>query len=127
MITPENLAKCGSEHGHQTALFCWANLNLSIYPELRWMFAIPNGGERQIAVAGRLKAEGVKSGISDICIPVQRRGYSGFYIEMKKPGALNQESKNQKEFGAFVTTQGYLYKCCDSWELARDSIIWYMS
>jgi hypothetical protein len=127
--SPEQLAEPGTEHAHQVALFCWMGdqVREDIYPELRWAYAIPNGGERNLAVAGRLRAEGVKSGVSDVCIPVGRHGYSGFYIEMKKPGALKQESAKQKEFGAFVTTQGFLYRCCDSWEMARDCIIWYMS
>lgn len=125
-ITPEQLAAPGSEHAHQAALFCWAGRNSELYPELKWMYAIPNGGERQIAVAARMKAEGVKSGVSDICLPIRKRGYSGFYIEMKKPGAIKQESEKQKEFGAFVTTQGFLYACFDHWEKARDAILWFM-
>ena len=34
MITPEQLAKSGTEHGHQAALFCWIALNIDRYPEL---------------------------------------------------------------------------------------------
>jgi hypothetical protein len=49
-----------SEHDQQVALFTWANQNLDRYPVLRWMFAVPNGGHRHPAVAGKLKAEGVK-------------------------------------------------------------------
>ena len=123
-MTPEELARPGTEHAHQVALFCWMSRHLEAFPELKWVYAIPNGGERNAAVAGRLRAEGVKSGVSDICLPFSRQGYHGFYIEMKKPGG--KESNNQKEFGAFVTEQGYLYKCCTNWEEARDAIRWYV-
>lgn len=126
-MKPEDYAKAGTEHAHQVALFMWASQNLERYPELKWMYAIPNGGERNGAVAGRLKAEGVKSGVSDICLPVRRdcSRFSGLYIEMKKPGG--KESENQKEFGAFVKSQNYDYQCCDHWEKARNAIIAYMA
>lgn len=125
-MTPEQIAKPNTEHAHQTALFCWCNQNLDKYPELEWFYAIPNGGERNAAVAGRLKAEGVKSGVSDTCLPVRSGQYNGLYIEMKKPGQMKGESDKQKKFGAFVQGQGYFYQCCDHWEVARDVIIWYM-
>jgi hypothetical protein len=123
-MTPEQLAAPNTEHSHQCALFCWMNQNLDKYPELKWAFAVPNGGERNVAVAGRLKAEGVKSGISDICFPFSRCGYNSLFIEMKKPGG--KESANQKEFGAFVREAGSAYECCDTWEKARNVIENYM-
>lgn len=124
-MSPEDLAKAGTEHSHQMALFCWMSQQLDKWPELEWVFAIPNGGERNPAVAARLRAEGVKSGVSDIFIPIGKCGYAGFFIEMKKPGG--KESANQKKFGAFVKDQDYLYACFDHWEKARDAIMWYMS
>jgi len=33
-------------------------------------FAIPNGGKRSKATAGRMKAEGVLAGVPDICVPM---------------------------------------------------------
>ncbi len=123
-MTPQQLAACGTEHGEQCAVFLWSAQHLNLYPELRWMYAIANGGDRTISQGARLKAEGVKSGVSDICLPVARHGYHGFYIEMKKSGGT--ESDKQKEFGEFLTTQGYLYSCCVGWLEAVERIIWYM-
>lgn len=123
-MTPEQVAKSGTEHAHQSAVFCWASQQIEIYPCLKWMFAIPNGGNRDPVTAARLKAEGVKSGVSDICLPFPRRGYHSFFIEMKKPG--EKESENQKLFGAFLTAEGSLYACFDHWEKARDGIEWYL-
>lgn len=123
-MTPEQLAKCGTEHGHQTALMCWAHQNLELYPELVWLFAIPNGGQRQAIVAARLKVEGVRSGVSDLMLPTARRGYHGFFLEMKKP--KGKESDSQKQFGAHLGKQGYLYGCFDHWTKARDALLWYL-
>ena len=123
MITPEQLAKSGTEHGHQTALFCWAAMNLETYPELKWMHAIPNGGYRNKTEAGRLKAEGVKAGVSDVFLPVESGCYHGLYLEMKKPG--EKASAKQLEFGAFVKTQKYAFHVCDHWQKARDILIKY--
>jgi hypothetical protein len=124
-MKPEDLAKPNTEHSHQVAVFCWATYQYEKWPELKWMFAVPNGGERNPAVAARLRAEGVKGGVSDICLPVAKCGYHGLFIEMKKPGG--RESKDQKDFGAFLKEQGYFYRCCVGWEEARDTISDYMN
>ena len=123
-MNPEQYAAKGTEHAHQVSLFMWLASIRTQYPETRWVYAIPNGGERNPIVAGRLKAEGVKSGVSDLCLPFAKRGYHGFYIEMKKPGG--KETPQQVEFGKFLTEQKYLYTMCDSWEKARDAIQWYL-
>jgi hypothetical protein len=72
------------ESGEQQALFQWARLMEGRYPELWLMYAIPNGGARNKATAGRLKAEGVKPGVPDICLPVARNGFHSLYIELKR-------------------------------------------
>lgn len=126
-MTPEAYVEksSGTEHAHQVALFMWAATKIPIYPCLQWMYAIPNGGDRNPIVAARLKAEGVKSGVSDICLPVARMGYHSFYIELKKPGG--KESEKQIAFGKYLATEGILYACFDHWEKARDAIDWYLS
>lgn len=124
-ITPESLAASGTEHGHQSALFCWASLAITqrAYPQLKWMHAIPNGGQRNAATAGRLKAEGVKKGVWDVLWPYKCGGYSGLYIEMKvRP---NKPDDRQLEFGAWVSSQGFYTVVCYSWLEARDAIIAY--
>ncbi len=128
-MSPEKYAEKGTEHAHQVALFMWSAMPVvrEEFPELRWLFAIPNGGDRHPVVAARLKAEGVKSGVSDICLPVARRGYHGFYIELKKPGNGDGASENQLLFGSFVTLEGYLFCVADHWEVARDRILWYLA
>lgn len=125
MITPEEYCKSNTEHAHQVSLFMWAAQNLETYPELEWLHAIPNGGFRGKAEAGRLKAEGVKSGVSDIFLPCARGGYHGLYIEMKKPG--ERASKKQLEFGARMIKQGYAFGVYDDWLKARNALIEYFN
>lgn len=127
--TPESYAKAGTEHAHQVALFMWAAqpATKQLYPLLSLMFAIPNGGERNKIVASRLKAEGVKTGVSDVMLPVPMGGYHGLFIEMKKPGELKSTSQAQKDFGAAMQAQGYGFVVCDDWTKARDVIIQYLT
>lgn len=63
---------------------------------VRRTFAIPNGGFRHPAVAGRLKAEGVKRGPADIQCAVPCRHFHGLFIEMK--AGHNTTSDEQKTF-----------------------------
>lgn len=134
-ITPEQLARAGTEHAHQCALFCWAALPdvRAKYPQLEWMFAIPNGGERNIRVAGQLKAEGVKAGVLDIFLPVPKITQflsttftkHGLFIEMKvKP---NKPTEEQDKFACAVYMLGYETHLCYSWEDARDKIVDYLT
>lgn len=94
-----------SEHLEQVALFDLLRANESRHPELKWIFAVPNGGSRHPVVAGKLKAEGVKRGVSDICIPIARQGYHGAFIEMKF--GKNKLTPEQKEFHEFLESSGY--------------------
>lgn len=117
-----------SEHQHQVALFQWARK--SKIPELELMFAIPNGGMRHRRVAQKLKAEGVKKGVPDVCLPVPRGGYHGLYIELKKPkdaqSAAGRATKEQLEWQASLTEQGYLSVICVGWEKAKEAIQLYL-
>jgi hypothetical protein len=127
-ITPEQLASKGTEHGHQAAFFCW--IAISGLDVLKWCHAIPNGGERNVIVAGNLKAEGVRSGVWDISFPVPCGRYAGLYIEMKKPGRQKEKdgglSGDQKDFGEWVRLHHHATHVCYSWIEAREAIMEYL-
>ena len=72
-----------SEHDEQVKLFQWARMSEGRWPELALLFAIPNGGKRHIAVARKLKAEGVRAGVPDICLAIARGPWNALYIELK--------------------------------------------
>lgn len=136
IITPEMLAASGTEDGHQAAIFCWAAMNVGRYPELKWLHAIPNGGQRHIAEATKLVATGVRSGVWDIFLPsdsyCERKDsyYYGCYIEMKELSKKTKKngglSDDQIEFGGYAERMGYFTAVCYSWEEARDVLIKYL-
>lgn len=134
MITPEQLAKSGSEDGHQAALFCWIALNKEEYPELDWAFAVPNGGKRDKRTANRLKATGVKSGVPDIFLPVRRGQFPGLWVELKRPelkpkrqGSKGGVSDEQDKYKKHLLSQGYGVYVAYGWEDARDTMIAYLN
>lgn len=127
-ITPEKLAESGTEHGHQAAFFCWAALPeiRQVYPVLRFMFAIPNGGLRHPATAGRLKAEGVKAGVPDILLPVTRVRWAGLFMEMKKKKGGRVQAE-QTEYHEFLTGQHYCVTVCYEWTTAVETVTSYLN
>ena len=76
-----------TEHEEQREFVRWFRLQ---YPGVR-IFATPNGGSRNPATAGRLKAEGVSKGVPDLYVPAWK-----MWIEMKrtKGGALSADQKD---------------------------------
>jgi len=113
-----------SEHDEQVALFKWAAIREGEIPELRYLFAIPNGGHRHIAVATRMKEEGVKPGVPDLCLPVSCGSHHGLYVEMKAAGGRVRPI--QQEWHAFLRIQGYCVKVAFDWMQARDVILAYL-
>lgn len=114
-----------TEHQEQVSLFQWAAHMSGKYPELRLMYAIPNGGLRNPVVASKLKAEGVKAGVPDIFLPAARCGYHGLYIEMKrtKGGRLSTE---QAQWIADLLNQGYAVYKAEGWVKAKEIIESYL-
>jgi hypothetical protein len=94
-----------SEHDEQVTLFSILALYEDKHPELKWIFAIPNGGKRHPATAVKMKAEGVKAGVWDLFIPVAVDEHCGMFIEMKF--GKNHLTDNQVEFNLDV---GNAYK-----------------
>jgi hypothetical protein len=56
------------ERQHQVALIKWVRAIKDAYPVLKLLYAVPNGGDRNINVARKLKAEGVLAGVADLCL-----------------------------------------------------------
>lgn len=79
----------------QQGIIKWAKMQSCAQPELKLLYAIPNGANVPIVNRKRLVAEGMKKGIPDLCLPIPRRDYGALYIEVKtQKGNL---SKDQKE------------------------------
>jgi len=90
------------------------------YPELRWLFAVPNGGARDAKTGARLKAEGVKRGVCDMLLLSAHGTYHGLAIELKvKGGKLTPE---QSDFLNTHHENGYLAGVCYGADDAIDVI-----
>jgi hypothetical protein len=105
------------EHQEQAAFFEWFS---AAYPHVL-AFAIPNGGHRHIAVARKLKSEGVKPGVPDIFIA---DGKPGIFLEMKvKPNKLTEK---QAEMLKTLKSKGYKTAVCYSFEEAKQAAEYYL-
>lgn len=121
-----------SESGEQQALIEWATLQAVKYTELELLYHIPNEGKRTPATAAKLKREGLKPGVPDLCLPVARivsmpEGKylrHGLYIEMKIPG--NTPTDAQKEWLERLEAEGYFCTVCYSMEAAKNIILKYV-
>lgn len=134
-LTPEQIGAGPSEHSQQCAVFAWAAMHRAEHPALRWMYSVPNGGDRDRVTAGRMKAEGVRKGISDICLPTARGQYHGLYLELKVKGRENETengvltggcSQEQMQFTAFANEEGYAAIVAYGWEHAVRVIAGYL-
>ena len=113
-----------SEENEQTCLFRWAEFAEVQYEELKLMYHVPNEGKRSRIAGARLKDQGLKSGVPDVCLPTAHGGYIGLYIEMKvKP---NKPTENQKQWLRKLREQGHLTAVCYSWEEAKQLIEQYI-
>lgn len=148
-MTPDKLAKSGSEHGHQTALFAfvamarlrgwawawaWANDEPCDFTSppvlaLEWFHAIHNQGHGDAIRGARAKAEGVRKGVADTFLPWPSANCAGLYIEMKKPSekpksqtAKGGLSEDQSKFAEYAKSVGYAWVVCYSWREAAQTL-----
>jgi hypothetical protein len=113
-----------SEHDLQVAVINWAKLHEKRYPALELLHATPNGGHRYISVALKLKAEGVKPGIPDLCLPAARKGFNGLYIELKtNTGRLSHEQAGWLDR---LNEAGYMAVLCRGDKAAIETIKSYL-
>ena len=64
------------------------------YPKLI-IYAIANGGSRNVIEATNLKRQGVLAGIPDLCVPIASGGYNALYIEMKYGKGKTTDSQKE--------------------------------
>ena len=126
-----------TEHAEQCAVMTWAALNAGKWPCLRLLYAVPNGaffgGEIKTFASGKkvpvaairarkLKAEGLKEGVPDLCLPVPSgAAHHGLYIEMKRRRS-GVSSAMQKWWRQCLILMGYRTELCHGAEEAIDVI-----
>lgn len=96
-----------AESKEQETVFAWSNVMELIEPRLELLHHVPNGGFRQKGTAARMKSEGVKAGVPDLCLPVPAHGFHGLYIEMKKRDHSNGLSRMQRHWIEMLRDQGF--------------------
>ena len=102
VVRPESVEQIAVMQWHENAMRQW--------PELRLLFAVPNGGKRDAAEAAHLKRQGVKAGVPDLLLPVCRGGYSGLGIELKVGD--NKPTDLQLAWHAELRDQGWRVEVC---------------
>lgn len=119
-----------SEHSEAVQLMHLVRLHENKHQELRWLFAVPNGGHRNKVAASKLKAEGVKAGVPDYLLPVVREsgfiGYVGLAIELKRM-KRSQTSSEQIEWQIHLSSQGWRAVVCKGHAHAWAVICEYLS
>lgn len=68
------------------------------FPKLpdKLLFAVPNGGSRNIVEGVNLKKQGVTRGVADVILLIPRKGYASLCLEFKAKKGI--QSDEQKEF-----------------------------
>jgi hypothetical protein len=116
----------GSEHGEQVVLFRYLDLIAPLWPELvRCIYAVPNGGKRGKLTAAKLKQEGVRAGIPDICVPYASHPHASLRIELKRADG-GTVSKEQSARAADLESLGNLVLIARGWEPAARAIVDYV-
>jgi hypothetical protein len=94
-----------SEHEEAVALMARVRSLEGQWPELALFHAIPNGGDRHKATAGKMRAEGQRAGVPDYFLPVPRGEHHGLYIELKS--LTGYPSREQTQWISRLREMGY--------------------
>ncbi len=118
---------------HQELLIRTAALHEKQYPALKYLFAVPNGGFRHKATGAAMQRGGLRKGVPDLCLPIPRGNrstgiYSAWYGELKRFGGVPSDlSDEQKEWLAFLKSEGAYAEWHAGWEAAWASLLWYLN
>lgn len=114
-----------TEHQEQaTFIDVCERLSASV-PALGLVFAIPNGGQRNVVVARKLKAEGVRPGVPDLFLPVARGIWHGLFIEMKRRDG-GELKPTQRRVHRQLLDQNYDVRVCLGWKDAVRTALTYL-
>ena len=120
-----------SEHEEQSAVIDWCDAHVEQAPPLEWIYAIINGiplagsATQRAKIINYMKAEGMKPGVADLCLPAARQDKNGLYLEMKKQGG--KVSDGQAEFLAYLETENYHGAVCVGAIEAVELLKWYLN
>jgi len=113
------------EHAEAVRFFQMVKMHEAKHRALRMLFAVPNGSARHPAVAGKLRAEGVRPGVSDYLLLVPSKGFHGLAIELKRQRG-GEVSEAQAEFQMHARAHGYRAEVCKGWVEAWNTVCDYL-
>jgi len=90
------------------------------------VFAIPNGGHRNLWEAMNLKRSGVRSGVPDLFIPFPNKTFPGLFIEFKRASG-GIVSENQLHWMKILRQNGFAVEVCRGLEEAKKVITDYLA
>lgn len=125
-LPPKRKKRDNEESRMQMALIRWwgaARKGFGV-PE-QMLFAVPNGGRRDVIGASILKKEGQRNGVSDLMLAVPRGKYHGLFLELKTAKGVLSPAQNQ--FLADASAQGYAAYACHSFDDAVRIITLYLT
>lgn len=114
-----------SESAEQQTFFQWAAVAAGKHPELRLLYHVPNEGKRSARQGAKMRAEGLRAGVPDICLPVPRGGYSALYIELK--AGRNKPTPDQLAWLEALDKAGNKTAVCWGWQAARKAVVEYLA
>ena len=106
----------------QAQVIAWADAQE--HPALKWLMHVPNGGARDPATAGRLKAAGVRRGVPDLWLPWWDGLHCGVVIEIKR--RPNKPTPEQLEWIEHLRQNRWRCEVCYSAQSAIDTIRQYL-
>ena len=121
---PQNQIPTPTEAQEQEALFRWAAFAVGKYPEIKFLYHIPNEGKRSIRNGAAMCRKGLKKGVPDLCLPVPSKKYHALYIEMKRKG--EKPSLQQLGWIDNLNLLGNRAVWCQGWEEAAKEIERYL-
>lgn len=113
-----------SEAQEQINLFLWIGWMTPKEPRLAFAFHVPNGGKRDKATAGKMKALGVKKGVPDILLPIPSRGHVGFAAELKIKGG--RPTPEQVVWIRHLCSAGWYASDFIGWHAVAKALCWYL-
>jgi hypothetical protein len=114
-----------SEYEEQKAVFAWADIMSSKWPELKYLNGSLNGVRLTIGQAKKAKYGGLKRGVPDIFLPATRKNWAGLFIELKRKEG-GRTSPEQKDWLIFLSNQGYYAAVANGSEAAIRIITGYL-
>lgn len=85
------------------------------YPDIAMLLHhSPNGGKRSAREGARFKAMGTRAGFPDLALYIANSHYHALFIELKTD--KGRQTDAQKQWQTLLTTQGYKYAVCRSFD-----------